>query len=345
MALEHSQSVYASCLNAVLQAATAAGADRDVLLKEARITPAILSIPGERVPLAQFISLYELAEKHTNDPNLGLKVGRVIYFLGLNLHLYMTTICRNLRQYLNVIPSTINLRGDLGQVLIRADREFIRLEWHPLNPSVGSPRLLSDEMLMSSALIVGSICALPVPVMAAELSYSKPPNTSELETAFGDKLRFDCSVSCLHFPRQSLDYPLIDLDYELGQDFTAKPQSLFEDDAGKTDPFLQDLKGAMLRTLPTGELTIDKLSGEVGVSRRTLQRRLTDRNSSFKQLLQQLREDLSVHYLDDSRLCITEIAFLLGYSDQASFSNAFRSWRNCSPSEYRNKPASPPGKS
>ncbi len=333
--LKHSQTVYATCLNAVLQAATAAGVDREALLKEAKITPAILSIPGERVPLSQFVSLYELAEKHTNDPNFGLKVGRVIYFLGLNLHLYMTTICRNLRQYLNVIPSTISLRGDLGQVLIRADGDHIRLEWHPLNPSIGSPRLLSDEMLMSSALIVGSICALPVPVLAAELSYPRPSDTSELESAFGKKLRFDCSVSCLHFPRESLGYPLIDLDYELGQDFTAMPQSLFEDDTGNKDPFLQDLKGTMLRILPTGELTIDKLSGEVGVSRRTLQRRLADRESSFKQLLQGLREELSIHYLDDSRLGITEIAFLLGYSDQASFSNAFRSWRNCSPSEYR----------
>ena len=168
---QRSYTVYSSCLNAVLQAASAAGVDRAVLLKEARISPAILSIPGERVPLAQFVSLYESAEKHCDDPDLGLKVGRVIYFLGLNLHLYMTTICRNLREYLNVIPSTINLRGDLGRVLIRPDRDFIRLEWHPLNPSTGAMRLLSDEMLASSALIVGSICALPVPVMAAEFNY------------------------------------------------------------------------------------------------------------------------------------------------------------------------------
>ncbi len=337
MTVEQSQSVYATSINAVLQVAVAAGVDRNVLLEAAGINPAILSIPGERVAVSQFISLYKLAEAQTRDPDIGLKVGRASYFLGMNLHLYMTTICVNLKQYLNVIPSTIRLRGDLGRVLIRPEKDFIRLEWHPLNSRVGALRLVSDEMLLSSALIVGSICALPVPVMGAEFSYSRPESTAGLESAFGSKLRFDSEVSCLYFPRESLHYPLLNLDYELGQDFTAKPQSLFESTKGIEDPFLRDLRAAMLRTLPTGELTIDSLSDAVGVSRRTLQRRLTARDSSFKQLLQNLRNELSERYLEDARLGITEIAFLLGYSDQASFSNAFRSWRNCSPSEYRNK--------
>ena len=337
MSSTQSHTVYTSCINAVLQASSASGVDRGELLRGAQINPAILSLPDERVPLANFVSLYGLAQKRTEDPDLGLKVGRIIYFAGLNLQLYMTKICSNLRQYLNVIPSAINMRGDLGQVLIRPDKDFIRLEWHPLNRAVGSERLLSDEMLASSALIVGSICALPVPVMGAELSYQRPKNAVALESAFGANLRFDCEVSCLYFSRACLDYPLIDLGYELSQEFTAKPQLLFESPSGQEDPFVNDLKSAMLRTLPTGELTIDSLSLEIGVSRRTLQRRLSARDSSFKQLLQNLREELSARYLDDSRLGITEIAFLLGYSDQASFSNAFRSWRDCSPSEYRNK--------
>jgi AraC-like DNA-binding protein len=337
MAIDSSQTVYASCFNAVLQAADAAGADKQSLLAEAGISQAVLSMPSERVPLEQFIRLYEVAEKHTLDPDLGLKVGRLIYFLGLNLHLYMTTICSNLRQYLNVIPSIINLRGDLGHVQIRPVREYIRLEWHPLNAAISSHRLLSDEMLSSSALIVGSICALPVPVQAAEFSYSRPADTRSLEAAFGNKLSFDSAVSCLYFARESLGYPLINLDFELGQDFTAGPQSLFKGSSVVDDPFLRELRGGMLRTLPTGELTIDSLAEAMGVSRRTLQRRLTARDASFKQLLQNLREELSAHYLDDSRLGITEIAFLLGYSDQASFSNAFRNWRDCSPSEYRNQ--------
>jgi len=329
--------VYVSCFNAVLQAASALGVDRELLTSGVGLQSQSLAVPDERLPVSQFIALYQLAEKLTDNPDLGLYVGRLIYFLGLNLHLYMTTICRNLKEYLNVIPSTINLRGDLGRVVIRPDGDFIRLEWHPLDTNTANIRYLSDEMLASSALIVGSICALPVPVVRAEFSYPRPAQTTILEDTFCADLSFDTPVSCLYFNRDCLRYPLAKLDYDLGMEFKATPRSLFDGD-GAEDVFLKDMKAAMRRALPSGQLSIDSLSGDLGISRRTLQRRLTSRDSSFKLLLRAIREELSLRYLLDPRLGITEIAFLLGYSDQASFSNAFRAWRGCSPSDYRNQP-------
>jgi len=328
--------VYVSCFNAVVQAASAQGVDRRLLIDGVGLEAESLGISSERLPVSQFIELYQLAQKLTANPDLGLYVGRIIYFLGLNLHLYMTTICRNLKEYLNVIPSTINLRGDLGRVIIRPAGEFIRLEWHPLDSSTAKLRCLSDEMLASAALIVGSICSLPVPVLRAEFSYSRPALTTALENHFCTDLTFNAPVSCLYFNRESLRYPLVSLDYELGLEFKAAPRSLF-DGGEEEDTFLRDMKAAIRRALPSGQLTIDSLSGDLGVSRRTLQRRLTARDSSFKLLLQDMREELSLRYLLDPRLGITEIAFLLGYSDQASFSNAFRGWRDCSPSDYRNQ--------
>ena len=73
------------------------------------------------------------AAERSGDPDIGIYVGHIVYFSGINLHLYMTTICRNLKEYFNVIPSTIRIRGDTGRVLIRPQGDFIRLEWHPHN--------------------------------------------------------------------------------------------------------------------------------------------------------------------------------------------------------------------
>ena len=328
--------VYVSCFNTVLQAASALGVDRQMLIDGVGLDVASLAIPDERLPAPQFIELYQLADKAAENADLGLYVGRLIYFLGLNLQLYMTTICRNLKEYLNVIPSTISFRGDLGRVIICPDGEYIRLEWHPLDDYTAKLRYLSDEMLSSSKLIVDSICALPVPVLRAELSYARPANTDVLENMFCSELSFDASVSCLYYSRKCLRYPLISLDYDLGVEFMATPRSLVDSD-GEDSSFLREVKVAITRSLPSGQLTIDSLSSDLGISRRTLQRRLTSRDSSFKLLLQALREELSLRYLLDSGLGITEIAFLLGYSDQASFSNAFRSWRGCSPSDHRNQ--------
>lgn len=329
-------SVRVASPRAVLQVAAALGVSSEFLTRESGINPELLRVEGETIPLAQYLSLYRLAEQRTNNPDLGLMVGHISYFQGMNLHLYMTTVCRNLKEYLNVIPSTVRLQGDLGEVLIRSAGDTIRLEWHPSAKDTHNWRCLNDEMLHSSASIVGSICSLPVPVLAAELSYPQPRDTSGLKAAFGSQLRFDCEISCVYFSRECLHYPLIDVGFDLGSDFRAGPEALFEEPM-EGDPFLRDTQAAMRRALPGGALTIDTLSHSLGISKRTLQRRLEVFDTNFKVLLQQLREELSLRYLRDQRLAITEIALLLGYSDQASFSNAFRLWRDCSPSEYRNK--------
>ncbi|MEZ5572619.1 MAG: AraC family transcriptional regulator ligand-binding domain-containing protein [Halioglobus sp.] len=329
-------SVYVMCLKAVVQAAAALGVDSAQLLHDAGISKELLDDPGERVPLARYLAVYRMAVERSGDPDLGLHVGHVVYFSGMNLHLYMTTICRNLKEYFNVIPSTTRIRGDTGRVLIRAQGDFIRLEWHPLQDATATWRPLVDEMLKSSADIVNAICALPVPVKAAEFSYPAPDDTRALKRAFGSNLKFNCDISCLYFPREVVRYPLIDVGIEMGSDFWAGARSVFDEPAN-VDPFLRDTRVAIRRALPQGALTIDSLAVELGISRRSLQRRLSALGTSFKGMLQEVREEQSRRYLDDPRLAVTEIALLLGYSDQASFSNAFKSWRGCAPTEYRQR--------
>lgn len=71
------------------------------------------------------------------------------------------------------------------------------------------------------------------------------------------------------------------------------------------------------------------------MSDRTLQRRLTDENTSFKQLMTQARHEQAIEYLADPSLDIKEVAFLIGYEDQNSFYRAFRLWEGDTPSNWR----------
>lgn len=327
-------SVNTLCPRAVLQAAAAVGVDDTALLRDVGINPDLLQLRGEQVSLGTYLELYALAVERSGDPDLGLYVGHIMYFSGMSMHLYMTTICRNLKEYFNLIPSTLRLHGDTGRVLIKPQGDFIRLEWHPLDDRTANWRPLTDEMLKLSADIVSGICALPVPVLSADLCYPAPDDTRALKLAFGPNLKFGCEVSCLYFARETLRYPLVDLDFDLNSDFWAGPQAVFETPENE-EPFIRDTRAAIRRSLPGGDLTVDSLAAQMGISRRTLQRRLGRFGVSFKQMLQDVRQQQSRRYLDDPRLAVTEIALLLGYSDQASFSNAFKSWCGCAPTEYR----------
>ena len=87
--------------------------------------------------------------------------------------------------------------------------------------------------------------------------------------------------------------------------------------------------------LPEGQPGIDRVSSELGMSARTLARRLEERGSSYRGILDDVRHQLALQYTSDRHLRLGEVAFLLGYNDQASFNRAFRRWTGLSYSEYK----------
>ena len=87
--------------------------------------------------------------------------------------------------------------------------------------------------------------------------------------------------------------------------------------------------------LPEGETSMDRVSSELGMSARTLARRLEEQGSSFRDILDDVRHQLALQYTSDRRLRLSQVAYLLGYNDQTSFNHAFRRWTGGTPSETR----------
>ena len=94
-------------------------------------------------------------------------------------------------------------------------------------------------------------------------------------------------------------------------------------------------KGYLLQQLTSGAPAENELAKAMGMSRRSLQRRLGDCGASYQQLLDETRYGLARRYLDSATKNITEIAFLLGFSEQSAFCRAFKRWSGKSPTAYR----------
>jgi len=91
------------------------------------------------------------------------------------------------------------------------------------------------------------------------------------------------------------------------------------------------------KLLCRGEAETEEVAHELGMSVRTLARRLGQPGVSFGQILDELRHDLALRYLRDPNLSLSQIAFLLGYSELSAFSHAFRRWTRTTPGEWRTK--------
>ncbi|HEX7028891.1 MAG TPA: helix-turn-helix transcriptional regulator, partial [Gammaproteobacteria bacterium] len=86
---------------------------------------------------------------------------------------------------------------------------------------------------------------------------------------------------------------------------------------------------------PGGKISESEIAGALNVSTRTLHRKLQSEGLNINMLLDETRKELAIHYLENSTLTIGEIAYLLGFSEPANFSRAFRRWTNTTPHAYR----------
>lgn len=329
-------SVYAAPVNSLLLAAEQLGAVQSEVLSATKLDIKDLSDPENRVPVSTYLKMFHAVEMATGCADIGLYAGRISYLTGLNLQLYMATICHTFRDYLNLMPSVLKMWGDIGEVKIQSDGAFIRLEWRPLDSSTGSQRFLTDVMLSASAMIVDSLCVMPNPVLKAAVTYPEPEDTQLLRKMLGNDIEFAAPVSCLYFARDSLRLPLVQQNYRRAQGGVIPFADLF-DGKDPSDKFWSRLRQSIVRLLPLGDLSISAVAADMNVSSRTLQRHLSQRGTSFRAEVRDIRAQLAVRYLSDPTVTVTDTAFLLGYSDQAAFTTAFKSWHAQAPTDYREK--------
>lgn len=101
------------------------------------------------------------------------------------------------------------------------------------------------------------------------------------------------------------------------------------------DDVVMQVKQKLIDQLPTGKVTQKDIATALHISERNLQRKLAERKTSYKKILDDVRRELAKGYINDARLSINEITYLIGFSEPANFTRAFKRWHGTSPSAYR----------
>ncbi|MBD2872379.1 AraC family transcriptional regulator [Paenibacillus arenilitoris] len=211
------------------------------------------------------------------------------------------------------------------------DRCVIDLDW--LDAGQPVPPMLVGITLAFLLELGRRGTGQPLTARLVEFSHDMG-NVRTLEAYFGCRVLIGAAHNRLTLHRSDLDRPFLSYNEELLAILTpALDRSL--DELHRDRSMTETVKWIMKRSLAGGRPDIQAVAKELGMSDRTLQRRLTEENTSFKQLLTQARHELAREYLADLSLDIKEVAFLLGYEDQNSFYRSFRFWEGVTPSHWR----------
>ncbi|HZN92275.1 MAG TPA: AraC family transcriptional regulator [Myxococcales bacterium] len=177
-------------------------------------------------------------------------------------------------------------------------------------------------------------------VVAQEVRFSHPaprgPGGREaFEAFFGSPVHFDQPSSQMRLPPEVLAMPLPRMDPELSRFL----QGLASDALARSaapEP-LVDLRRVLAEQMQRGVPSLAQVAHGLALSERTLRRRLMEAGTTFRGLYDQTRAELARSYMDDRRLPLSEVAFLLGFSEPSAFNRAFKRWTGSTPGAWRQR--------
>ena len=158
---------------------------------------------------------------------------------------------------------------------------------------------------------------------------------SKFARSLGKNIEFGSDADEIDFPAGSAEWALVDADPRLNKILLKVCEESLNARKSNTGAFRTTVENTIAPLLPHGQAHADVVAKKLGMSERTLARRLAEEGVTFIEVLQQLKASLASRYLEDDGMPISRIAWLLGFEEASSFSHACRRWTGKSPRELR----------
>ena len=317
----------------LLQYAQNRGLDHTELMETAGISESDISDPDARIPLVKTWNLWRVLVDRMPDPSLGLHVGSSARLRDLGLVGYVAVYSRTLRDALNKIARYTHIISEAVQFDLKHDhhRGWITFDNIPRFVELRHP---VDASLALTISAVRELTNTHVTPLEVRLPYLKPDDPYELERFVRAPVRYESAHGRIVLERKDLDLPVVTSDdtlegylEKLAEDVIAR--------LAERSSFTDDVRRTVWIELSSGPPTLKHTASLLGVSVRTLQRRLHEEGTTFAEVLETIRREMALKLLRDKSLAVYEVAFLLGYSEPSTFYRAFRRWEHTSPHEYR----------
>lgn len=288
--------------------------------------------PGTRMPYDDLDRVRARAAEASGDPAFGLRTGPCLHPSYLGALGYAVLASETLRTGFERIHRYVRLLNDQGHFDLEETEQGLRavlsVDQGSRNAAVRDDAQLS--MLVGLCRINAGKDFRPLEV---SLRRAEPEDRGPWEDLFRCPLRFGSNVNAMTVSSRDLDNPLPSANPVLAQmNERVVVQRLAKLD---NDNVTGRVRGVIMEQLPSGNISDESVAEALHMTPRTLRRRLKEEGESFRTVLKSVRQDLAEQYLADSTLTLTEITFLLGFSEMSSFSRAYKHWNGQSPSEAR----------
>jgi AraC-like DNA-binding protein len=304
------------------------------LLKRVGLTPELIAEPQERLSVRSQIALLDEAAVALKDDCLGFTLACDHDPREIGLLYYVMASSRTLGEALKRLARYSRVTNE---ALVFGYREGNRLI---LNLGyAGIPRHSDKHQIEFCMFGLLRICRMLtgqnlVPQYFS-ISHHRSGVTSEMARFVGTKVEFNADSDEFALNLDARELPLIHSDPYLNDLLLKYCEAALANKRGDRSHLRTRVENAISTMLPHGRVLVEDVARSLGMSERTLARKLSDEGLNFTEILQQLRRDLAVRYLDDRKLHVSKIAWMLGFTEVSAFTHACRRWTGKTPREMR----------
>ena len=308
------------------------GANTGDFLKEEQLDLNLLEEQDARVSLATFHKLWHLASQNLNDPAIGLHMGEHLDSsrMGVIGHIVYNnrTLEQALLQYTRL--STLVNEGVTSYFSIKGEEAI--LEFHCEDEFYNKSNM--ERMLALSITRAKRYVSEKIYLVQVGFSHAKPEYSDEYDRIFQCPVKFSQPHCYVSFHSGFLDFELPQRNPYLHKALTRQVEALRQK-LSLRRAVSHKVKNLVQKRLSSGEIDAEKIAEKLNMSRHTLYRKLKQEGKSFQDLVEAVRKEKAVAYLQKDKYSLSEIAFLLGFSELSAFSRAFKRWTGKSPAQFR----------
>jgi AraC-like DNA-binding protein len=332
--------VAAGLARRLMEMAVARGASEAALAARSRIDPRDLRDHDLRIPLAKYVALMRAGKELAGDPALALHYGASVDMSEFSVVGLLFQACETIMEAIAQINrfGRLVIEVDVGAAdrfqLQRRDGALWLVDTRR-NP--GDFPELTEATFARFISMTRRLGDVPL-VNLVHVTHSAPAYRAEYDRVFQAPTVFESDWNAMRLEEAGLERRI-----------AVQPRYAFAILGDHAEVLLRNLANSksvrgraeslLIPVLHTGEASIDAIARKMGFSRQTLYRRLKEEGVTFEKLLDELRHRLALHYLGGERVSVNETAYLVGFSDPAAFSRAFKRWTGASPRGMRSRHA------
>jgi AraC-like DNA-binding protein len=323
---------FAPGLDLMIQVARSYKLDPVPLLEASGINPASVTDPNERIPDDRVEDFYDKIAELIPDPSFGLRSEQFWHPTQMGALGYAWMTSSTLRTAFERLVRFINIISDSFKVELKETSLSLSLVIDS-SSETALPAFRIDASMAILLAMVQSNAGKEFHPKLLKIAHPEPEDDGAFYYLFRCPIDFSAKTNIFTISTADADAPRSCSNVQLA---LLNDQLLIKYLADlEKENIVERTKASIIDNLHSGNISDTIVAQSLQMSERTLQRRLRESGTTFKSILNEVRGDLAYSYIRDNKLTLTEISFMLGFSEMSTFSHAFKRWTGQSPSAFR----------